>query len=334
VVRMPSVLPWKLQVTVSTMLRSPRALSPRLSSSFYKASAAPRSLPTCNTSLFAMLTMTLSGSLVGTLTLLVEDEDIMLKEERDNLVAMLLMLIDDARSKEAAGRGPTSIDCLFELAGRSESEGFLVPMLDAGLDPFLTMKNRTTLLHKAVDNTFVLGESLVDRLLTAGVPASSADHDGWTVLHQAVSIHRGPNAAVQLVRTLVQHGALVSAKGKDGWSVLHAAVGQGDEPIVRLLLNLGASARGPLPPTTTHPSCTKPARRATGTPLTRSSSSTSTTHHPKQRARQCSCMPSSVAILTRYTSYSPTTLMSRGLTDAARRRWDGQHGTLTRPSST
>lgn len=63
--------------------------------------------------------------------------------------------------------------------------------------------------------------------------------DGFTALHFA-SFFNQPAIARELVRMLVESDAPVNAKQHGGWTALHAAADNGDEEMIKILLQHGA----------------------------------------------------------------------------------------------
>lgn len=85
-------------------------------------------------------------------------------------------------------------------------------------------------------------EATVVLLLELGADATlpAENSTAVTALHSAVAF---PDRDVSLAnaRRLIAHGAPVDAAQQGGWTALHAAAMHGDEPLVQLLLDRGAS---------------------------------------------------------------------------------------------
>ena len=92
---------------------------------------------------------------------------------------------------------------------------------------------RTALMEAALDGC----ESIVERLLHAGVNASISDCNGFTALHFAAQEYQ-----LKIARLLVRYGAKVDAVDKYGntplWRATFASRGKGE--MIKLLLELGA----------------------------------------------------------------------------------------------
>ncbi len=78
--------------------------------------------------------------------------------------------------------------------------------------------------------------TLVELLLSAGVPPDRRQSGGWTALMYA-SIH----GHAQIVRLLIQQGASLNLKNEDGTTALIAAASNGHLEAVRELLDNGAN---------------------------------------------------------------------------------------------
>ena len=85
-------------------------------------------------------------------------------------------------------------------------------------------------------------ESTVALLLELGADTSLAAENptAVTALHSAVAF-RDRDVGLANARRLIAHGAPVDAAQQGGWTALHAAAMHGNEPLVRLLLDQGAS---------------------------------------------------------------------------------------------
>jgi ankyrin repeat protein len=83
---------------------------------------------------------------------------------------------------------------------------------------------------------------VVEFLLSERAPVNEVSHNPSELrpLHSAVA-HRQPQAALEISRALVATGADVNARQHGGWTPLHAAALHGNVPLVRLLLEAGAT---------------------------------------------------------------------------------------------
>ncbi len=84
---------------------------------------------------------------------------------------------------------------------------------------------------------------VVELLLSAGAPVNEVSRNPSELrpLHSAVA-HRQPQVALEIARALIAAGAEVNATQHGGWTPLHAAALHGNLPLVRLLLDAGATA--------------------------------------------------------------------------------------------
>lgn len=123
---------------------------------------------------------------------------------------------------------------LFARAEHGDTPSVL-RLLDAGMDPHLRDGQRRTLLHllHLLDH-----ESLLPRLLAAGLDIDARDHYEFTPLHAAV----GGGGSVDLVRALLAAGAGIEATNQDLSSPLLVAVG-GSAPVAVVQALLAAGAR-------------------------------------------------------------------------------------------
>lgn len=108
-------------------------------------------------------------------------------------------------------------------------------LLDNGADINSRDKNGKTPIHLA---TMEHHERAVRLLLDRGADVNSRDNTAWTPLHYAVLV-KGHYA--EIVELLVERGADVDAAHPDGSTPLCTATGNEDLPIMRLLLDHGAS---------------------------------------------------------------------------------------------
>jgi len=153
-------------------------------------------------------------------------------------------------------------------AAKSNDLQLMRLLLDAGADPKLTLKDRTTVLMIAAAGGAVVGayavaipvteESSIDAItlcLDRGVDINAFNTTGTTAVHAAVQ--RG---AEKVVRFLAEHGAKLDMKNKQGRTPLDIAMGVGGgagrgggrcrggaprETMATLLRSLMASTSGP-----------------------------------------------------------------------------------------
>jgi len=131
----------------------------------------------------------------------------------------------------ALGEGTTPL----ARAAKSNDLQLMRMLLDAGADPKLTLKDRTTVLMIAAAGGAVVGAYAVAIPVTEassieavklcverGVDVNAFNTNGQTALHSAVA--RG---AENLVRYLAEHGAKLDMKNKQGRTPLDIALGVG-----------------------------------------------------------------------------------------------------------
>src|SRR5262249_9280922 len=129
------------------------------------------------------------------------------------------------------GEGTTAL----ARAAKSNDLGLMRMLLDAGADPKLTLKDRTTPLMIAAAGGAVVGayaiaipvteDSSIEAIklcLERGVDINAFNTSGTTALHSAVQ--RG---AEKVVRYLADHGAKLDMKNKQGRTPLDIAMGVG-----------------------------------------------------------------------------------------------------------
>jgi ankyrin repeat protein len=131
----------------------------------------------------------------------------------------------------ALGEGTTAL----ARAAKSNDLQLMKMLLDAGADPKLTLKDRTTVLMIAAAGGAVVGayavaipvteESSIEAIklcLERGVDVNAFNTNGTTAVHSAVQ--RG---AEKVVRYLAEHGAKLDMKNKQGRTPLDIALGVG-----------------------------------------------------------------------------------------------------------
>jgi ankyrin repeat protein len=68
--------------------------------------------------------------------------------------------------------------------------------------------------------------SLLEGPQTPGSGLTAAEKDGWTALHVAAQ-----NGNESVVKLLVERGADVKGISKDGWTAIHMAAQNGHDPV-------------------------------------------------------------------------------------------------------
>jgi ankyrin repeat protein len=193
---------------------------------------------------------------------------------RGSLTALERLL---AQGADVNARTSTGKTALMRLRGRGERNPALVRLLlDHGADPGLADRHGMTALHSAVEGA---GPKTVEMLLDAGADVNARDSGGRPPLWYAIRrrsvelmtllIDRGadPNARLNLpyaglpdapllawaiyteggggdpevLRCLLDRGADPNAHWEGEWNPLYATIGRGSMPLVRLLLDYGAS---------------------------------------------------------------------------------------------
>jgi hypothetical protein len=119
-----------------------------------------------------------------------------------------------------------------------------LPRMDASrreallIAAFRRLRVEGRLLHSVLPTS---QPDLVERLLSAGVPADETAPNGWTALHAAVGGKMASARSSHVFDQLVAAGASVGARDAAGWTALHLASARGQLGDTLDLLRLGAN---------------------------------------------------------------------------------------------